>query len=101
MIMQYSLLFDILTLSNKLGGIVQNLVNVGFITLCVPAIIGAIWALVLMWRNSKTLFILNLFIPVFPAIYFYAKYWREEGVAKALYLQLPALFLITIVLIVA
>lgn len=79
----------------------QNLVNVAFIALCVPAIIGAIWALILMWRNSKALFVASLFIPVFPAIYFYAKYWREDNVVNALYLQLPALFLVTIILIVA
>lgn len=68
------------------------------IVLLIPAMIGAIWALILMWRNSKALFLVNIFIPLFPAIYFYVKYWREDNVQTALYLQIPALLFILFVI---
>lgn len=75
--------------------------DVVLIILCIPAIIGGLWAFILMWRNNKALFVINFFIPLFPAIYFYVKYWRKDNVPTALYMQLPALLFILIIVLVS
>lgn len=79
----------------------ESWTDVVFIVLLIPAVVGGIWALILMWRNNKVLFLINLFIPLFPAIYFYVKYWRKDSVSTALYLQIPALAFLLIVLAIA
>lgn len=77
----------------------DNLITTVFILVGIPAVIGGIWSYILMWRYSKVVFLLSLFIPIIPGAYFYFKCWTDKNVRLALYLQIP--FLLSLLMVMA